>query len=153
MNTTFLKKIFSILLVAFAMTAMVACGKKDNGTDNPTPDNPIGQTDLLPDGFYHYLYDPDDSEQGDEHILQVTNYGEYHTLILQIRHGYENDGEEMRFQGQYQYSNGTKKGSAEMQRTDDGTMSNADTAEFSYDEGNITMTFRDETVTLTRWMR
>ncbi len=140
-------------MVAFVMTAMVACGEKNNGTDNPTPDNPTGQSDLLPDGFYHYLYDPDDSEQYDEHILQVTNYGEYHTLYLQIRHGYENDGEEMRFQGQYQYSDGTQKGCAEMQRTDDGTMSNAGTAEFSYDEGNITMTFRDETVTMGKWMK
>ena len=149
-----MKRVFSILMVAFAMTAFFACGDKDNGNGNGGGTDPIGeQTDLLPDGFYHYLYDPDDSEQGDEHILQVTNYGEYHTLILQIRHGYENDGEEMRFQGQYQYSNATQKGSAEMQRTDDGTMSNAGTAEFSYDEGNITMTFRSETVTLAKWIK
>ena len=39
-----------------------------------------------------------------------------------------------------------------MQRTDDGTMSNAGTAEFSYDEGNITMKFRGETVTMGMWM-
>ena len=42
-----MKKVFSILMVAFAMTAMVACGEKDNGTDTPggTPsggDNPGG---------------------------------------------------------------------------------------------------------------
>lgn len=29
-----MKKVFSILMVAFAMTAMVACGEKDNTTDN-----------------------------------------------------------------------------------------------------------------------
>ena len=29
-----MKKVFSILMVAFAMTAMVACGEKDNGTDD-----------------------------------------------------------------------------------------------------------------------
>ena len=132
------------------MTAMVACGDDDTDTLNTEPVGP--QTDLLPDGYYHYLYAPDDSEQYDEHILQVLHYGEYHTLTLQIRHGYENEGEEMDFQGQYQYSNATQKGSAEMQRTDDGTMSNVGTAEFSYDEGNITMTFRGETVTLAKWI-
>ncbi len=36
-----MKKVLSILMVAFAMTAMVACGEKDNGTDNPQPDNTI----------------------------------------------------------------------------------------------------------------
>ena len=146
-----MKKVFSILMVAFAMTAMVACGDDDTNTLNTEPVGP--QTDLLPDGYYHYLYDPDDSYQGDEHILQVLNYGEFHTLTLQIRHGYENDGYEMDFQGQYQYSNATQKGSAEMQRTDEGNMSNAGTAEFSYDEGNITMTFRGETVTMSRWVK
>ena len=30
-----MKKVFSILMVAFAMTAMVACGDKDEGTDTP----------------------------------------------------------------------------------------------------------------------
>lgn len=29
-----MKKVFSILMVAFAMTAMVACGEKDDTTDN-----------------------------------------------------------------------------------------------------------------------
>ena len=29
-----MKKVFSILMVAFAMTAMVACGEKDDPTDN-----------------------------------------------------------------------------------------------------------------------
>lgn len=30
-----MKKILSVLMIAFAMTAMVACGEKDNGTDTP----------------------------------------------------------------------------------------------------------------------
>ena len=42
-----MKKAFSILMVAFAMTAMVACGDDDNnGTDNGGGNNPGGN-----DGF------------------------------------------------------------------------------------------------------
>ena len=37
-----MKRVFSILMVAFAMTAMVACGDKINGTDNSGDDTPTG---------------------------------------------------------------------------------------------------------------
>ncbi len=43
-----MKKMFSILMVAFAMTAMVACGEKDNdGTDNGGGSNGGGMSRLM----------------------------------------------------------------------------------------------------------
>ena len=37
-----MKKLLSLLMVAFAMTAMVACDEKDNGNDTPGNGNGNG---------------------------------------------------------------------------------------------------------------
>ena len=42
-----MKKVFSILMIAFAMTAMVACGEKAGGTDTPGDDNGNYKTEMF----------------------------------------------------------------------------------------------------------
>ena len=138
-----MKKAFSILMFVFALTAMVSC-EKDNDADTSNTD-PIGpQTDILPAGFYWYT----NEEPFDEHIAQITNYGEVHPFYYTIRHE-EFDVPEKTYQGFYQYSNATQKGTVDLKRTDDGSQEFAGKAEFSYKDGSLTVKFLNETVTLT----
>lgn len=52
-----MKKVFSVLMVAFAMTAMVACSKDDNkGSNNNEPTSGIANNTLIYDGT-KYTFD------------------------------------------------------------------------------------------------
>ena len=70
-----MKKVFSILMVAFALTAMVACGDKTEGTGNGggnnngggTPDPGTEQTDALAETEWSYF-------EGDELMLDPYRY-------------------------------------------------------------------------------
>ena len=144
-----MKKVFSILMVAFAMTAMVACGDKVNGTDNPTPDNPTGQNDYLPAGIYSYYYD---NVRTDDHVLSIL-FDDEHDFTYTIFHGHDveeiEDDESWAFQGEYELSSNSGKGILRLYNSLDG--SDAGTAEFTYDHNNsITVTFMGETVTLVK---
>ncbi len=142
-----MKKILSILTVAFAMTAMVACGEKDNKNDNnnPTPQ----QTDYLPAGIYSYSYD---DVQTDDHVLSIL-YDDERDFTYVILHGHDveeiEDNESWAFGGEYELSGNSGRGVLKLYNLSDG--SDAGTAEFTYDHNNtITVTFMDETVTLTK---
>lgn len=49
-----MKKVFSILMVAFAMTAMVACGDKDN-TGDDTPVTPVADNTVVCNGVTYHM--------------------------------------------------------------------------------------------------
>ena len=74
-----MKKVFSILMVAFAMTAMVACGDKTEGTDNGGGNNNGGGTEVT---------------GGDEAVLDhgnwVTPYAEPGTVVSVIFQSHQN---------------------------------------------------------------
>lgn len=137
-----MKKILSILTVAFAMTAMVACGEKDNKNDNnnPTPQ----QTDYIPGGLYIYNVD---EEGTDSHLLWLLDD---ETLFqYTVSHG---EGNIMSYYCDYQYSNATHKGSVDLYTDWDEyghPQGYAGKAEFTYN-GAVTVTFLDETVTLAK---
>ena len=82
-----MKKVFSILMVAFALTAMVACGDKTEGTGNgggnnnggDTPDPGTEQTDALAETEWSYF-------EGDELMLDPYRYvdvifGKHHSIV------------------------------------------------------------------------
>ena len=50
-----MKKIFSILMVAFAMTAMVSCNKDNDGGNNDEPTLNIADNTLIYDGTTYTL--------------------------------------------------------------------------------------------------
>ena len=104
-----MKKVFSILMVAFAMTAMVACGDDNKGGSNNGGGNNGGneQTDRLAGKKYHYKYDRNGGF--DEHTVTFGTDGtvEYHVVWnrpdVEEDEGYEPTGD-MTFRGTYTYS-------------------------------------------------
>lgn len=138
-----MKKVFSILMVALFATAMVACGDKDNGTDNPS-DNPTGQTEYLPAGIYSWGTEA--YENYHIHTLTVL-FDDERDIIYVFRHSAEEEGES--YNGVYNFSGNSGRGIMELQSALDG--SDAGTAEFTYDHNNtITVTYKGETVTMTK---
>lgn len=135
-----MKKLLSILMIAFAMTAMVSCGDKDNDT----PDNPTGQTDYMPGGLYIYNVD---EEGTDSHLLWLLD--DETTFQYTVSHG---EGNLVGYYGEYQYSNATHKGSVDLYTDWDDyghPQGYAGKAEFTYN-GAVTVTFLGETVTLAK---
>lgn len=148
-----MKRVFSILLVAFAMTTMVACGEKDNGTDNPTPDNPTGQTDFVPEGRYYYTVSNSDDVLMEYYQLSVTNSPTegYFSYGISKRANPDAEMDGHVYAGYYQYSNATHNGSVDLYEVDEnGGMEFTGKGEFTLDGENLTMKFLGETVTLTR---
>ena len=148
-----MKKVLSILMVAFAMTTMVACGDKDNGTDNPTPDNPTGQTDFVPEGRYYYTVSNSDDVLMEYYQLSVTNSPTegYFSYGISKRTNPDAEMDGHVYAGYYQYSSATHKGSVDLYEVDEnGGMEFTGKGEFTVDGENLTMKFLGETKTLTR---
>ena len=143
-----MKKIFTVMMVALAMTMMIACNEKDNtnsGDNNSTPQ----QTDYLPAGNYNYSYD---NVRTDDHVLSIL-FDDERDFIYAIYHGHDveevEDDESYAFQGEYEFSGNSGKGILRLHNASDG--SDAGTAEFTYDHNNtITVTCMGETVTMTK---
>ncbi|MCR5445200.1 MAG: hypothetical protein K6E96_05920 [Bacteroidales bacterium] len=156
-----MKKIFSILMVAFAMTMMVACGDEGNtnNNDNPTPSGDA--TSTVPAGMYSYseCTSPDDEDHvctsscGYCWILSVTN-GEPQTMLYYFQkpnfYVDEEDDTERDFGGSYTYSATASSGSVDFNEMTPGGYSG--TGHFTYDDEHkaIVMTFLDMTVTMTQ---
>jgi hypothetical protein len=144
-----MKRVFSILMVAFAMTAMVACGDKVNGTDTPGGDTPTGQTDLVPEGRYYHTVTNSDEVLMQYYQLSVV--GDYFSYGISKRTNPDAEMDGHVYAGYYQYSNATHKGSVDLYEVDEnGGMTFTGKGEFSVDGENLTMEFLGETVTMTR---
>lgn len=145
-----MKKIFSVLMVAFAMTAMVACSEKDNNDNKSDKNNPTPQrNDYLPAGIFSYSYD---DIQTDDHTLSILLDDEHDFTYTIIHSNIDediNDYESYAFSGEYEFSGDSGKGILKLHNISDGSF--AGNAEFTYDHNNsITVTFLDETVTMTK---
>jgi spore germination protein YaaH len=144
-----MKRVFSILMVAFAMTAMVACGDKVNGTDTPGDDTPTGQTDLVPEGRYYHTVTNSDEVLMQYYQLSVV--GDYFSYGISKRTNPDAEMDGHVYAGYYQYSNATHKGTVDLSEIDEnGGMTFTGKGEFTVDGENLTMEFLGETVTMTR---
>lgn len=85
-----MKKLFSLLMMAAAVTAMVACSEKDNGTD--TPDNPANNNTSLVQTTWHY--------EDDEYTSDITFKDA--TKIYHHEH-YSDDNSTWNYWGTYTY--------------------------------------------------
>ena len=115
-------------MVAFAMTTMVACGEKDNGTDTPGG----GGTDLVPEGFYYYFDETEDCGYG------VTVVGD--AMSYSIESASKGEFPDV-YSGIYSYNASTRKGSVEFYKQTENDLVYAGTATFSYnpDPSSITI--------------
>ncbi len=165
-----MKKIFSVLMTAFVMTAMVACGEKDNKSNNENPTPGGGSGSSLPSGMYVYseCTNPDEyhvhtRECGYSWTLGVTNDEDVHVMIygFQVPNWYIEDEDrqaedtERDFSGSYNYSATASSGSVdfhEMGYTQPLYSGYSGTGHFTYDDEHqaIIMEFLDRTVTMTR---
>ena len=144
-----MKKVFSILMVAFAMPAMVACGDKIHGTDNSGDDTPTGQTDLVPEGRYYHTVTNSDEVLMQYYQLSVV--GDYFSYGISKRTNPDAEMDGHVYAGYYQYSNATHKGTVDLSEIDEnGGMTFTGKGEFTVDGENLTMEFLGETVTMTR---
>ena len=138
-----MKRIITILMVACAMTAMVACEDDDEKDNKP---NVSQETSTLPDGMYGYNYD---SEEGFCYTLPVTNDEGVQTMMYNIEPNYYTE-EDLRqnYGGQYTYS--VTAGSGSVEFNDLINLVAAGTGHFTYDgdKKTITMTFKGETISM-----
>lgn len=103
-----MKKLFSILMVAFAMTAMVACGDKNEGTENNGGNNGggngNGQTTHLTNLQYHLRKSASGGGYADHTItFGSDNNVEYH-IIWEWPESDEFPGGEYTMRGTYTYN-------------------------------------------------
>lgn len=144
-----MKRVLSILMVAFAMTTMVACGDKINGSDNSGDDTPTGQTDLVPEGRYYHTVTNSDEVLMQYYQLSVV--GDYFSYGISKRTNPDAEMDGHVYAGYYQYSNATHKGTVDLSEIDEnGGMTFTGKGEFTVDGENLTMEFLGETVTMTR---
>ncbi|MCR5445084.1 MAG: hypothetical protein K6E96_05330 [Bacteroidales bacterium] len=140
-----MKKVFSILMVAFAMTAMVACGEKDNGNNRSGGTDIEESTDYMPGGVWQT-----DNDEG-TYNLQLGDESDMFQYTI-IRN---NEDNQHLYIGNYKYSNATQKGTVELsdyQGAGQG-YEYAGKAEFTYNDGSITVKFLGETVTLPKVLK
>ena len=147
-----MKKVFSILMVAFALTAMVACGDKTEGTGNGggnnngggTPDPGTEQTDALAETEWSYF-------EGDELMLDPYRYvdvifGKHHSIVYGDNNHLSEPAVRVSAYGTYTYDEATGTGTAPLKDQDDdhtlGTASftvNGEEMEFSFNSETFSM--------------
>ena len=134
-----MKKIFSILLVAFAMTTMGACGDKNNGTDNNGGNNNNGGAALASIARTKWLHES-------ENDLYRLTISEENTANLYFTN-YNEDGELLdsgNLWGDVTYSDG--QGSIPL--GDNGEV--VGTATFTVSGDEMQFTFKGKTVAMER---
>lgn len=135
-----MKKLFSILMMAAAMTAMVACGEKDNTTDNSG-----GNTEITDLNGTMWRYDH--GTLGEDGFLSVALSfvsASYSSISVTTYNNGMADG--VPYGGPYTYTNG--QGSIEL--TNMSTQQPVGTATFSISGTTLTLQMLGETYTLTK---
>ena len=151
-----MKKIFSVLMVAFAMTAMVACGDKDNDNNRSGGDSgPVEEeTNYVPGGLY--MYEENYYDQGGHFLSWAMQfYDESDFTILTYVYDPDEGGPEsdtsMTWSGEYRYNGDAGEGTVES--LNQGVLNaNRESAEFHYHNEVVTLKFRGEPHTLTKKM-
>ena len=137
-----MKKLFSILMVAFAVTAMVACGDNNEGTNNDGVGNGSGtsQNESLEYTLWRYKA----GESGDnDYVYVILSFTTSSKATVSITKG--NEGQ-VSYSGTYTYSNGN--GTLSLQNTV--THEDPGTVTFSISGDNLTLHMLGETYTLTK---
>ena len=133
-------------MVAFAMTAFIACGEKDNGGGTDIEES----TDYMPGGVFECeICVDEDAGRYDVYNLQLVDEMDVFQYTI-IRSDEDN---QHLYVGNYKYSNATQKGTVELSEYKGAGQGYeyVDKAEFTYNNGaSITIKFLGETVTLTR---
>lgn len=147
-----MKKVFSILMVAFALTAMVACGDKTEGTGNGggnnngggTPDPGTEQTDALAETEWSYF-------EGDELMLDPYRYvdaifGKHHSIVYGDNNHLNEPAVRVSAYGTYTYDEATGTGTATLKdQDDDHTLG---TATFTVNGEEMEFSFNGETFSM-----
>lgn len=157
-----MKKVFSILMVAFAMTAMAACGDDNNtGTENGGGNNdgngteqPTGNESVLK--FTTWSYEV--GYPGDANYLYVSVAfspyydGSVHENEVSVRKVYHEDGGERTdfYVGSYSYTGNSSNGSGSMSVKNYDTGTDAGSMSFSISGKTMTLQFSGDTYTLTK---
>ena len=136
-----MKKLFSILMVAFAMTAMVACGDKNENTENNGGDNNgsgTSQNELLEYTLWRYKA----GESGNnDYVYVIISFTTSSKATVSITKGNES---QVSYSGTYTYSNGN--GTLSLQNII--THEDAGTVTFSISGTSLTLKMLGETYTL-----
>ena len=130
-----MKKVFSILMVAFAMTAMIACGDENNNSENPSGNNP-GDTSSVTGSYRGTVGDL-------EHTLTLGTAGLCTYQIWNLA----TDEEEVDAYGDYTYSNG--RGTINFNSNTYESDLQGD-ATFTVSGDKLTLTFNSQNVTMTK---
>lgn len=132
-------------MVAFVMTAMVACGDKENGNGNGGSTDIEESTDYMPGGVFEYSNITDDDWLG-TYNLQLADESD----VFQYSISKPGDDNDHIYMGNYKYSNATQKGTVELSEYKGAGQGYeyVDKAEFTYGGESITIKFLGETVTL-----
>ena len=144
-----MKKVISILMVAFAMTAMVGCGDKNNSTENGGNtgggDNPgTEQTDALAETEWSYF-------EGDELMLDPYRYvgvifGKHHSIVYGDNNHLSEPVVRVSAYGTYTYDEATGTGTATLKdQDDDHTLG---TATFTVNGEEMEFSFNGETFSM-----
>ena len=154
-----MKKVFSILMVAFAMTAMAACGdKNENGTDNGGgngTEQPAGGDEAVLK-FTTWSYEV--GYPGDANYLYVSVAfspyydGSVHENEVSVRKVYHEDGGERTdfYVGAYSYTGNSSNGSGSLSVKNYDTGADAGSMSFSISGKTMTLQFSSDTYTLTK---
>lgn len=145
-----MKKVFSILMVAFALTAMVACGNKTEGNGGGnnngggTPDPGTEQTDALAETEWSYF-------EGDELMLDPYRYvdvifGKHHSIVYGDNNHLSDPTVRVSAYGTYTYEETTGTGTATLKDQDDDHA--LGTATFTLNGEEMEFTFNGETFSM-----
>ena len=153
-----MKKVLSILMVAFAMTAMAACGDDNNGgTNNGGGNNnggeqPTGNESVLTTWSYEVGY------PGNANYLYVSVAfspyydGSVHENEVSVKKVYHEDGGERTgfYVGSYSYTGNSSNGSGSLSVKNYDTGTDAGSMSFSISGKTMTLQFSGDTYTLTK---
>ncbi|MBQ7062480.1 MAG: hypothetical protein IJM88_04245 [Bacteroidales bacterium] len=146
-----MKKVLSILMVAFAMTAMVACGDKNESTDNGGGNNGGGggggtnpgteQTDALSDTYWKYI-------EGDELMIDPYRSVSFdcrkdHYCFYWDNNHLNEPAEYISGYGTYTYDEATSSGTATLKNQDNDQPMG--TATFTVNGNEMQFTFNGHT--------
>lgn len=136
-----MKKLFSILMVAFAMTAMIACGNDEIGNDTPGGSTPGGNTETNLDGTSWLYTVGTNSQDGYVYVGVAFDMG-----MATVNHTYCTGGEQTYeiYGGAYTYAGGN----GTITLNDVATQQNVGTATFTISGTTLTLQLFGENYTL-----
>lgn len=156
-NVSIMKKLFSILMVALAMTAFVACGDTNEGSDNNGgngTEQPTGNESVLK--FTTWTYETGTQGASNYQYVSVAFSPFYDNSVhedeVSVRKVYNEDGEPIQeyYVGAYSYTGTGSNGNGSMTVKDYNTGTSVGNVTFSISGSTMTLNFRGETYSLNK---